>query len=63
LIERISAAILAAASERCSQHLSQLPEQRRTQVVYGRCERKTIESVDQLPNIAFQIPLPGAGML
>ena len=48
LIQRIEAAILAAGSQRCSQHLRRLPELRRTQIVDGASEIGVAEDVEKI---------------
>jgi hypothetical protein len=58
LIQRIEAAILAAASERCSQHLRRLPELRRTQIVDGASEIGVVEDVEKIRSRLKSKPLP-----
>ena len=63
LIERIEAAVLAAASERGSQHLRRLPELRRAQIVDGASEIGVVEDVEKIrarlkskPLAEFELP-------
>src|SRR5271165_6385033 len=63
LIQRIEAAVLAAAAQRSSQHLRRLPEQRRAHIVDGAAEIGVVEDVEKIrprlegkPLAEFELP-------
>ena len=58
LIQRIEAASLAAASQRGSQHLGRLAEERRTHVVGRRAEVGVVEDVEKIRARLKRKPLP-----
>ena len=58
LIQRIEAATLAAASERGSEHLSGLPEERRAEIVCGRAKIGVVEDVEKIRSRLKRKPLP-----
>src|SRR5580692_10799239 len=58
LIKRIQAAVLAAASERCPQHLRRLAELRRTEIVDGASEVGVVEDIEKIRSRLKSKPLP-----
>ena len=58
MIQRIEAAILAAASERCSQHLGRLAEEGRSEVVDRGSEVGVVEDVEKIRSRLKREPLP-----